>query len=401
MSSHKATIGLATATAVCLNAMIGSGIFTAPVAIASSVGPAGILAYLFVGIAVWCLAFAFARLAQLFPGEGSFYRYASQWMGHKGGLLVSGMYLIGLTVAMGMLCHICSFYLVRIFPGIPLVVLGSCSIIVLTFLNMLGVQLSSFGQQILLVCTLFPLCAITILCLCNAHFSYLTPFAPYGFKNILEITRVVIFGFLGFECASSLFGIVEDAPKNVPRAISYSVIIIVIIYTLFVASLILAVPLYLFADATKPLPEVLLQVLPNYGWLINLSHFTILSAIVGTLHSMIWSSSTLLHSLMHRIPFMHKFLSRINHSYQHPLMVTAIGGAILFYFLFLHDLNFFFSAASALIVGAMCLSVVALLFVRGEWTSGRNGIVLVGLATACVILYFSLQGIWDALKLFI
>ena len=45
-----------TATIIGMNAMIGSGIFTAPAAIASYVGPAGIIAYVFVVLSVWCMA---------------------------------------------------------------------------------------------------------------------------------------------------------------------------------------------------------------------------------------------------------------------------------------------------------------------------------------------------------
>src|SRR5918996_1117742 len=85
-------IGVTTATIVGMNAMIGAGIFTAPAALASSVGPAGIVLYAGVVLAVWCMALSLARLASLYPEEGSFYVYAKQWGGHWIGLLASGLY---------------------------------------------------------------------------------------------------------------------------------------------------------------------------------------------------------------------------------------------------------------------------------------------------------------------
>src|ERR1700722_6445072 len=101
MSQQK--IGVATATIIGMNAMIGSGIFTAPATMASYVGPAGIIAYLIVIISVWFIAQSLARLAQLYPEEGSFYVYTKQWGGHIMGLIATTAYLIGLIIAMGLL----------------------------------------------------------------------------------------------------------------------------------------------------------------------------------------------------------------------------------------------------------------------------------------------------------
>ncbi|MGE0207406.1 MAG: amino acid permease, partial [Candidatus Babeliales bacterium] len=103
MSTSSKKISLATATIVGMNAMIGAGIFAVPTALASNVGPAGILTFTFVIIAVWFMGSSMARLAQLFPQEGSFYIYAKQWSGHIGGLIAAGSYLVGLLIAMGLL----------------------------------------------------------------------------------------------------------------------------------------------------------------------------------------------------------------------------------------------------------------------------------------------------------
>ena len=103
-SSQK--IGLTTATIIGMNAMIGAGIFSTPTKLLSYVGPAGILAYLFVVIAVWFMASSFARLGQLFPTEGSFYTYARQWGGHSMGLVSSGSYILGIVIAICISIHL-------------------------------------------------------------------------------------------------------------------------------------------------------------------------------------------------------------------------------------------------------------------------------------------------------
>lgn len=392
-NDHKNKIKLSTAIAVCLNAMIGSGIFTAPAAIASYAGPAGILAFIFVGIAVWCLALSFARLAFLYPESGSFYTYTKAWAGHTWGIVASISYIIGLIGCMSMLSHVCSFYLSELLPSIDLRLLGGGTVALLTIFNLLGMVLSEVGQKILLVCTLFPLLAVIGVCLGNIQPLENIVFAPQGFNHILEVTRIVVFGFFGFECAASLFSIVENPKKNVPLALSNSVLLITCLYTFFVGSLLLAVPLELLSNPTVPLSTILHDLLPQYGWLTWSIHLSILSAIMGTLHSMIWSVSVFIHSLVHRIRWMHIILEHYHSSTQYTIIVVTVGTLIGSVFLLFNNLDLFFSLAALCIVASYCSSIFALFFIKDEWTSGRNIVTLLALLTASVILFFGAQGV--------
>lgn len=378
-------ISVVTATIIGMNAMIGSGIFSAPAAMASNVGPAGILAYLFVVVAVWFMAQSFARLAWLYPQEGSFYTYAKQWGGHYVGLLASGFYMFGLITAMGLLARMAGIYLYVLFPNIATAqTLGIILLIALVILNMFGVALSQLGQHILIITTTFPLVVITLKCLFNGNAANLTPFAPYGFHNILKATRVVIFGFFGFESAASLFSIVKDPKKNVPRSLTFCIILVGTLYTAFIASLIFAVPLPLFnLDVT--LPETLAAVFPGSTWLLFIVHLSILSAIIGTIHSMIWGSSTLFASLAKKVH------SRI--ALPQPIAVKLIGIGILCTCIFFKDIDLFFDITATFIVTAFILSFITLLTLKKEWESGQNIKTMLGIGTASLMLYFAMQGL--------
>lgn len=385
-------IGVATATIIGMNAMIGSGIFTAPAAMAAYVGPAGILAYIFVVIAVLFIAQSLARLAQLYPEEGSFYVYTKQWGGHTMGLIASGAYFTGLLIAMGLLSQMAGLYLVHFFPLLRPYALGLIALAVLVILNMFGAVLSSLGQHILIVCTLFPLIAITIMCLTKFNIGYLTPFAPYGFENVLKATRIVIFGFFGFECASSLFNIVHEPAKNVPRALTYSILIVGTVYTLFIASIILSTPLNLFTDARIPVSETLSIIFPEHPWMINIIHFAILSAIIGTIHSMIWSSSNLFTLILKRCKS-----TKISHLLSSGIIndkssVLLVGLCISISYISLKSLNLFFSLTAIFIVFAYICSMISLLLIPSEWKSGRNIVTILGISTALLIFTFAAQG---------
>ncbi len=381
-------IGVATATITGMNAMIGAGIFTAPAAIGMYVGPAGIIAYLFVIVAVWFIAQSLARVAARFPEEGSFYIYAKQWGGHFAGSIAGGAYMIGLLIAMGLLAHAAGDYMMPFFPSYSSHSLGLSALIGLITLNMFGVVLSELGQQILIVTTTFPLIITTIMCFTKAQLSNLTPFAPFGLRNIFKAAPAVVFGFFGFECASSLFAVVKDPQKNVPKALTLSISIVGVIYLLFVTSIIMSTPLSLFTPGIL-LPDVLRIIFPTNTWIITAVHVSMLSAILGTIHSMIWSSSALMVSL---------FKQLWDTQLPQRLAVLIVGFCIFLSFTFLKNVQLFFSLTAIFIVLAFSLSMITLLTIKEEWKGGKNLITIGGLIMAGIIFYFAAEGLVQSLN---
>lgn len=386
-------IGLSTATIVGMNAMIGAGIFSIPATLAAHVGPAGILALVFVIISIWFMGTSIARLAYLFPQEGSFYTYAKQWSGHLGGMLAVSSYLIGLLIAMGLLCKLAGIYLHTFIPFIDPYTLGIIILVALILINMFGVRMSQAGQHVLIVCTVFPLLATTIMCLSKASLENILPFAPYGFTNVMKATRIVIFSFFGFECATSLFNIVENPAKNVPRALAYSILLVGIIYTLFIGSIIVSTPAEYFTSSSMRISEVLIKLFPHHQWIITLIDFSILSAIVGTIHSMIWSSSNLFTDIISK---MHSATTKklISNGYiSNQNMVLFIGFPILLSYILLENIDLFFYLTALFIVFAFVMSMITLLTLKEEWKNQQNIQTIFGVITATAIFVFAFEGI--------
>lgn len=388
-------IGVSTATIVGMNAMIGAGIFALPTMLATNVGPAGILSLAFVAGAVWFMAQSFARVAQLYPQEGSFYTYARQWGGHSIGIVASGSYILGLLIAMGLLTHAAGDHLAHSFPFYSVKAWGLFTLGSLTLLNMMGVSLSEFGQQVLIVCTVFPLIGTTLMCLTKANLANLTPFAPKGILSIFDATRFAVFGFFGFEASASLFSIIKDPEKNLPKAITYSLLAVAVLYLTFVAALILAVPLNLFIEYPGPVANSLNQVFPNQKWVLTAIHISSLSAILGTLHSMIWASGTLLLTFIKklRISFTQKLVAHgiLNST----TSVLLIGLGIYASFVTFKD-DMFFNFTALFLLIAYTLSMATLLTLKKEWESGQNYITLAGFACAGLIAYFAITNMSDA-----
>lgn len=391
--SNQNKIGVATATIVGMNAMIGAGIFGIPAALASAAGPAGILTTLFVAFAVWFLASSLARLAFLYPQEGSFYNYAKQWGGHTMGLISSGAYLVGLIIAMGLLAQVSGIYLQHYFPSMDTQTLGFIALMTLVLLNAIGLVISELGQYVLIVCTVTPLVVTSIMCLTKINLANLTPFAPFGILSAIKATRVVIFAFFGFECAASLFSIVKDPEKNVPKALTYSLILVSILYMLFVSGLILSTPLSIFSDPSMPISTLLMQVFPKHKWVIELIHFSTLSAILGTIHSMIWGSSSLLLSFVKSLKNKCAQSLISKNLLNSKTSVLLIGAFIFTSFAALKNLNLFFNLTAIFIVFAYSTSIITLLTLKSEWKNKENIKTVIGLATALLIWSFAIEGL--------
>lgn len=397
MSTHTKKIGVITATIVGMNAMIGAGIFSVPAALGAYVGPAGLLTYAFVILAVWFMGTSMARLAQMYPEEGSFYTYAYQWGGHIAGLLAAGAYLIGLIIAMGLLIQITGDYLHVTFTQLSPFVLSVIALVALIILNSVGVTLSQAGQMILICCTVLPILLTTIMCLLKGNSANFSPFMPYGWKNVFTASKEVIFGFFGFECAASLFKVVENPRKNVPRALLYAIALVGMLYMLFVGSIIFAVPLAYFTDPKIPLSQILAIIFPENPWLLTVIHFSILSAILGTVHSMIWSSSELL------VAFFKKCNNNsLKHSISHTILnqrvaVMIIGACIFITFYSIKSMNLFFSFTDVFLVFAFIMSMITLLTQKKSSSLAQNITTILGLSTACIIFCIAAKGVFAEL----
>jgi amino acid transporter len=391
-TENSQKIGVATATIVGMNAMIGAGIFSMTSSLASGVGPASMLSYLFAFFAVWFIAQSVARAAYLWPQEGSFYVYARQWGGHTMGLLAAGAYIFGFLIAMALLCKIAGTYLHDVFPCLSGEALGLLTLAALILLNIMGMALSQIGQYILIVFTVFSLLATTALCLTCIDIANLTPFMPYGPWSILQGTRIAIFGLFGFEAVTSLFNIVENPEKNVPKALQYSLLLVGIIYFFFIGSIVVSIPSSVFTDnANVTIPQALQYLFPNSKWIVHLITFSILSAIIGTIHSMIWAGSELIASYFKFFKTAH-----VKKLVERGLITQKFGvvvcGIIMFIcFTTITNIDLFFTLTNIGLIFTYISTMIALLFQSSEWKSGQNIKTILGLMTACIIFGISIQ----------
>lgn len=380
------TMGLSFSIILGLNAVIGAGIFGVPAALQTLAGPAGIISYLFVIAAVLCIALSMARMSMKVPSASIFYSHTKLWAGNIGGIIATFSYIIGLTIALGLLGKIMGSYLALYFPLFNPVLWGILSLILLTALCFTNAKGTRVSQIILIIFTILPLILITILCFSKAHFENITPFAPHGTWGIFSAIKAVIFGFFGFEAIPALFTHIKNPQKTIPQAIVSTVIIAGCVYLAFTSAVLLALPTRLFTSSSMPLSQALLVIFPSFKWMVIGIDFSIIITIAGTIHSMLLAISNLFSATIKTIK-PHSFFT----STKNTLLLIALG-ACFCAFIF-NDINTLFSLTALGIALAYAAAIIPLVIDSKEVSFYRL-IGLAGLGGIALIVICGIAGIF-------
>ena len=390
--SANSKLTLPMAITIGIKAIVGVGLFTAPSALQVVAGPAGILTYVLVSAAALCMALAIARLAQLYPEKGVFYTYTKAWGGHFWGTVATSSYMIGLIIALGLLAYVAGgIYLHAYVPSISPAALSVALIALVVGAHLAGAEIAKTGQKVLLVLTYIPILLIILLCLFKADVANLTPFFPHGWTSVFTAVPYVIFGFFGFEAIPSLFNDIENPERNVPKAIVWTMIIVGLTYILFAGSIFLGLPRHFFVSARTPLSAALLPLYPQLTWLVACIDWTIIIAIVGVLHAMIWSLSSL------AIDTSEYILRRSSHVSKKAALLLIGGSVMLSCLLFNNAIDLMFLLTAIFITLAQGLSMLALILQPRGRSSYQIAIACMGICVSLLIFGCALAGVVQAL----
>jgi len=382
-------IGVLVATIIGFNAMVGAGVLLMPAMLSSAVGPAGVFTLIFSVVLVLSMGLSLGRAAEIFPGAGWSYLYPSKWAGHIVGLISAFLYIGGLLVAMGVLVQQAGIWTNKIIPMVPAEPLGIYILLFLMLMVVAGAKTSSWWQYIIAFFVVTALLATGFFGWINFKPSLLVPFMPKGFISIFSAGPALLFSFLGFESAVSLYSIVKNPSKNVPKAITSAVILVGILYFLFVFGVLYSVPASYFSEGINvPLVDVLKSVYPNYEFLGFFVIIGAIFAIVGTIHSVLWGVSELLTDVLKRTKS--KIIqTALEKRFWNNKVSTLVCTTVMFLSAVLATGEKLVSLTVFFVVPSYTLSVLALLFEKEEWKNRRNYITLVAVFAGSLMIYFA------------
>jgi amino acid transporter len=241
-------LSLFSVTMIGVGAMIGAGIFVLTGIAAGVAGPAILIAFLLNGIVALFTASAYAELGGSIPEAGGGYLWVktslpqptgflSGWMSWMAHSVACSLYAIGFGAYFGEVLielGINSF----LPPEILKKLLAALIVILFSYINYRGAkETGAAGNFITILKILIILAFITlgsriILIEEPLTFDNFFPFFPEGILGILTAMGLTYIAFEGYEIIAQSGEEIKNPEKNIPKAIFYSLLIVVPIYIL-------------------------------------------------------------------------------------------------------------------------------------------------------------------------
>jgi len=229
-------IGRWTLTGLVLNAIIASGIFGVPSVVASFVGAASPIAYLFAAAGVGVVMACFAEVASRFRQAGGPYLYAREAFGRFAGIEIAWLaWLVRLTAAAAN-ANLFVIYLAEFWPGanqgIPRLAVLTFLIGVLAVVNYRGVKSGARLSDLFIIAKLLPLAAFVAIGIFFVRGGMLTSDVVRPTGAWLDAVLVLVYAFGGFEAALIPMGEAKDPRRDAPFALLASLAVTTVLFTM-------------------------------------------------------------------------------------------------------------------------------------------------------------------------
>ena len=242
----KRRIGLYAATAITVGNIIGSGIFRSPHSVARYITsfPLVILAWVIGGVLSICGSLALTELAVAHPKTGGLYVFIREGFGNACGFVFgwANLWVIKPTV-IASITSVFALYLCQVL-GLPKAAefpVGAAAILLLTFVNWLGVREGARTQSLLTtakVLGILALCAAAF-ALPAAHPASPLPAAmaatavPRTFLQALALAMIsILFAYDGWTDSTYVGGEIVQPRRTLPIAIVWGTWLVIGVYVL-------------------------------------------------------------------------------------------------------------------------------------------------------------------------
>jgi len=268
-------IGIPALTANIISSTIGAGIFVLPAAMARTLGPAALLAFVCCAIAMVLFVTCFAIAGSRVSLTGGLYAYVEVAFGRYIGFVAGVLYAL---TALGAVAGVVNVLVNSIVIGIPFLGSAVMRIILMIFvygslvaINVRGVRGGAGAVTVVTFAKLVPLFVFICLGIFFIRPANLSWQALPNSKSLGDAVILLIFAFVGIEVALMPSGEVRNPARTVPRSIYLALVITTTIYMLIqlVAQGTLGADLASHKDA--PLAEAAATFLGNIGYKLLLA----------------------------------------------------------------------------------------------------------------------------------
>jgi basic amino acid/polyamine antiporter, APA family len=381
----KRSIGLWSAVAINVGAIIGGGIFVVTGIVAGYAGSALIISMIIAGIIAFITAWNFATLTAWQPVEGGVYEYGRQLVSPYAGFLAGWMWIIantfvGAAVSLGF-----AYYLNSAFPNLPPGIVAAILCLSFTGLNLVGAKESATVNNVLVFIKLAILGFFVIFGVFYFNTGNFIPFAPFS-SGVLFGTFFIFFAYGGFARVSVIAEEIKDAERNVPRALLLSLGISIVVYVL--VGLIAVGLLDPKGLATSPSPLSFAIGVTNNSLAVQIVSIGGLVATASVLLTAILGVSRMAYSMARRkdLP---ATLAHLHHRFLTPYYSILATGVLMATLVLFVDLKSVVAVSTFALLFNYCITNISAFKLKNGRKLGRF-IPLLGLATCILLLVFIL-----------
>ncbi len=248
----KRELGLFSSVAILAGIMIGSGIYffsMLVLGLASNSLGLSLVAWIVGGILTLFSALTYAELGTLFPKTGGYYVYLKKAYGPRLAFLsgITNFFLSssGSVALLALLfSQVVGFMLGSPFDNLTVALLSVVVILVLSLINYLGVRYGKLVQNIFFVAKLIPLVIVIGYGLFAGTQTDI--FASNGAEDVefglllsglLFAVARTLFAYEGWTNLNNVVEEMKDAQRDLPKALTIAVLLVMSVYVLFVVGL--------------------------------------------------------------------------------------------------------------------------------------------------------------------
>lgn len=288
-------------------------------------GPAFLLGLALAGIAATANALSSAQLAARYPQSGGTYEYGYRVLHPQAGFAAGWLFLASKISAAGTVALGLAGYLAGLVPGLPPRVVAVGAIVVFTALNYFGVRRSSRANLAIVALSLGSLILFVVLGAGEFDAANLRPFAPRGWRGVLEAAALLFFAYTGYARIATLGEEVREPRRTIPRAVVITIVGAILLYC--AVALVAVGVAGADALADTPAPLLVAAGTTGVGWLPRVVSIGGLAAMLGVILSQLLGLSRVVFAMARRgdLP---RGLERVHPEHGVPGLAVLLVGAV-------------------------------------------------------------------------
>lgn len=343
------------------------------------------LAYFIGALLMFFTALSYARFSREFPYAGSVYTYVSRGLNPHVGFIAGWVLLSDYILAPALLCLFSSMWLSGLFPGINMTLVALTLIVIVTLINILGVEINARVNTFLFVVQIIAL-AIFLGFIVKFVFIDGQGFGGFSLVPLFQAehvdltfiataTSMLLLGFMGFDGISTLAEETKEPRKMVGRATILALVSSASLFFIQTYLASLAHKNYMDLDPDMALFDIA-KTVGGHWFYVSMIIVNVLAVGVAVTLNIQSSVSRVLYSMgRDNVLFGGKFLSKIHPRFRTPINALLFSLVVSSLVILLVDLNTVimlinFGAVTAF--AGLNLSLIAYFFIKKKERSGKN-----------------------------